>query len=92
MFQTISPVDNSVYVERRLATRTEIDKTLSTARQAHREWQALPLANRAALCSRMVDAFVAKKDAIAEEITWQMGRLPVIRRLKCFASRNAPAI
>lgn len=74
MFQTISPVDNSVYVERRLATRTEIDKTLSTARQAHREWQALPLANRAALCSRMVDAFVAKKDAIAEEITWQMGR------------------
>ncbi|MCL4876333.1 MAG: aldehyde dehydrogenase family protein [Anaerolineae bacterium] len=74
MFQTISPVDNSVYVERRLATRTEIDKTLSAARQAHREWQALPLANRAALCSRMVDAFVAKKDAIAEEITWQMGR------------------
>jgi acyl-CoA reductase-like NAD-dependent aldehyde dehydrogenase len=74
MFQTISPVDNSVYVERRLATRAEIDKVLSAARQAHHEWQTLSLADRAALCSRMVDAFVAKKDAIAEEITWQMGR------------------
>lgn len=74
MFQTISPVDNSVYVERRLATRAEIDKALSAARQAHHEWQTLSLADRATLCSRMVDAFVAKKDAIAEEITWQMGR------------------
>lgn len=74
MFQTISPVDSRVYVERETVTESEINAILALARQAQAEWRALPLAERARLCSQMVDAFVAQKDGIAEEITWQMGR------------------
>ncbi|MFQ5785373.1 MAG: aldehyde dehydrogenase family protein [Alphaproteobacteria bacterium] len=71
---TISPIDGSVYVERRLASDGEIDAALDRARAAQREWKATPLAERAAMLTRAVDAFVARKPEIAEEITRQMGR------------------
>lgn len=74
MFQTISPVDGSIYVERALPTASDIDNVLTRARQAQHRWKALSITERAVFCHRMVDAFVANKDAIAKEITWQMGR------------------
>lgn len=72
--QTISPIDNSVYVKRDHASRDAINQALESAQDAQKIWKATPLAERQELCSRAVDAFVAKKDAIAEEICWQMGR------------------
>ncbi len=72
--QTISPIDNSVYVERDYATQAEIDQTLDLAQTAQPAWKATPLVERKALCTKMVDAFVGKKNDIAEEICWQMGR------------------
>jgi acyl-CoA reductase-like NAD-dependent aldehyde dehydrogenase len=72
--KTITPVDGSVYVERRLATEKEVDSALTAARRAQQEWKRVPIDERVKLCSAMVDAFVAKKDEIAEEISWQMGR------------------
>src|SRR5579862_5930008 len=74
MFQTITPVDGSVYVERELATHAEIDRVLTAASAAQHGWKALTVAERAAYCTRMVDAFVADKARIAVELTWQMGR------------------
>ncbi len=74
MQQTISPVDGRVYVERPLGSAREIGQTLATAVKAQRGWQQLGVAGRCALLSRAVDAFVAHRDAIATEITWQMGR------------------
>jgi acyl-CoA reductase-like NAD-dependent aldehyde dehydrogenase len=74
MQQTISPVDGRVYVERPLGGAREIEQALTAAVSARRDWQQLGVAGRCALLSRAVDAFVANRDAIAEEITWQMGR------------------
>jgi acyl-CoA reductase-like NAD-dependent aldehyde dehydrogenase len=70
----ITPVDGSVYVERPLAGPSEIDAVLTRGREAAAAWRQVPLARRQELCSRAVDAFVAKKAEIAEEISWQMGR------------------
>ena len=72
--KTISPVDGSVYVERPLAGSGEIDRTLSAAVSAQAAWKRTPLSERAALLGPAVDAFVAKRDAIAGELSWQMGR------------------
>jgi acyl-CoA reductase-like NAD-dependent aldehyde dehydrogenase len=72
--RTVTPVDGSVYVERPLATEAEVDAALSRAAAAQREWRAVPLAERMAVCARVVDAFVARRDEIAREISWQMGR------------------
>ncbi|MFP6730488.1 MAG: aldehyde dehydrogenase family protein [Alphaproteobacteria bacterium] len=72
--KTISPVDDSVYVERPLASQSEIDNALDAAVAGQREWRAMSVAERAALLTSAVDAFIAAKDGIALEITWQMGR------------------
>ena len=79
--KTISPIDGSVIVTRPLATRAQVAQTLERARTAQRAFRRMPLAERAALCTRMVDAFVAKGPEIAQEITLQMGR----------PSRHAPS-
>lgn len=73
-FQTITPVNGAVYAERAYATTTAIAKTLAAARHAKAVWKRTPLADRAALCTRFVEAFASKKAEIAEEISWQMGR------------------
>jgi acyl-CoA reductase-like NAD-dependent aldehyde dehydrogenase len=73
-FRTISPVDGRPYVERAYATQDQIAAALRQAATAHAEWRRVPIAERARLLGKAVDAFVANKDKIAEEISWQMGR------------------
>ena len=72
--QCISPVDGSVYVERQSADSAEIQQVLSAAESAQKSWKKIPVAERMALCSKAVDSFVARRDEIASELTWQMGR------------------
>jgi acyl-CoA reductase-like NAD-dependent aldehyde dehydrogenase len=74
MLKTVSPVDGREFVTRPLATAAEIEAALAAARKAKEGWRRTPLAERIAALTRMVDAMVAGKDAIAEELTWQMGR------------------
>lgn len=73
-FQTISPVDGSVYVERQYADVAQIESTLAQAKQAQNAWKSTSLAERAALCEKVVQYFEKHADAISEELTWQMGR------------------
>jgi acyl-CoA reductase-like NAD-dependent aldehyde dehydrogenase len=72
--QTISPVDGRIYIERPLADDAAINRTLDAAVAAQRGWAQVPLAERVAVLTKAVDAFVARADGIATEITWQMGR------------------
>src|SRR5580700_6870183 len=72
--KTISPVDGRIYVERPLESAAGIDRALELSRGAQRAWGALPLAKRCEVLKQAVDAFVAKTNEIAAEITWQMGR------------------
>jgi len=71
---TISPIDGSVYVERSYTSTNDIQATLTAAKLAQQSWKKIPLSERKVLCSKAIDAFVAKKDEIAQEICWQMGR------------------
>ncbi len=70
----LSPVDGRPFAERPLATDRDVERSLSAARTATRMWSVTSLEDRMAACTRFVDAFGARRDAIAEEITWQMGR------------------
>ena len=72
--KTVTPIDGSVYVERKLATAAEIAAALAAARKAQAAWRTVGVAERQRLLSKAVDAFVGKKDQIAEEITRQIGR------------------
>jgi len=72
--KTLSPVDGSLYCERALARADEINAVLGRAAHAQRAWRNVPIAERAALCSRFCDQFESRRDALALELTWQMGR------------------
>jgi acyl-CoA reductase-like NAD-dependent aldehyde dehydrogenase len=73
-FQTISPIDNSVYVERAFTDGKAIEQTLAAAKSAQKAWQATSVTERAAICQKVVDYFVEHADAVGEELTYQMGR------------------
>ena len=72
--KTITPVDNSVYVERPYNTAAEVQAVLSAAQKAQQAWRLTPVAERARILSKAVDIFLTRKDQHAEEITRQMGR------------------
>jgi acyl-CoA reductase-like NAD-dependent aldehyde dehydrogenase len=74
MLRTISPIDNSVYVERTLATAAEIEAAVVHAREAQRHWRGVPVAERAKVLLRFCDEFERRAEEIALELTWQMGR------------------
>ena len=72
--KTITPIDDSVLVERPYASASDIRRAIEAAASAQKAWKQVPVTERQNILTRAVDAFVAKKDVIAEEITRQMGR------------------
>ena len=72
--RVVSPVDGSVFAEIALATDREVDAVLSRAARVHRTWAGTPLAERGAICERMVRWMLDRADAIGTELTWQIGR------------------
>ena len=47
-FKVISPIDGSVYLERPLGSRADVDKALTRATRAQKEWASVPLEERIA--------------------------------------------
>jgi len=74
MLRTISPVDNSVLVERPLQTAADIDAALTRAKAAQKSWRSVPMAEKQALMLKFMEALIAKADEIGVELTRQMGR------------------
>ena len=72
--KTITPVDGTVYCERELTGDAGLDELLERAVAASRAWRDTDLATRAAICRRFCDAFESRREEIARELTWQMGR------------------
>src|SRR5215467_3015356 len=75
--QTISPIDGSIYAERRLATPQEIENALAKAVTSQAAWKRVPITDRAAMCRRTLDYLLERADQIGEELTRQMGR-PIV--------------
>ncbi len=71
---TRSPIDDSIYVTRELASDKLIITTLEDATNAQKLWRKTSLQERKAICLKMVDCFVANEDEIAEQLCWMMGR------------------
>jgi len=72
--KVVSPIDGSIYYEREMHTQKDIDAALSSATKAQDEWRKLSIAERKEYLEKFIVAFEKNKDAISEELTWQMGR------------------
>tara|TARA_Y100001970_G_scaffold115112_1_gene143481 strand:+ start:5808 stop:7187 length:1380 start_codon:yes stop_codon:yes gene_type:complete len=74
MLKTITPIDNSVYVERPYANAIEIETALESSYQTKINWKNTSLDERKKLISKFVDSFLANNKEIEEELCKQMGR------------------
>ncbi len=75
--KTITPIDGSIYAERELASGRQIEEALARAVTAQQSWKHTPVAERTAVCKRMLDWLLERADQIGEELTWQIGR-PIV--------------
>ena len=46
MLKTITPIDNSIYVEREYASTQEIENTLTTSKKVFSDWRKASLQQR----------------------------------------------
>ena len=70
----ISPVDGREVVRRASSSAAEIETAVAAARKAQAEWKRVPVAERARILSKAIDAMLAMREEIAPELAWQMGR------------------
>ena len=73
MFQTITPIDNSVLLERKY-DNNKIEETIGNSLKAQKEWEGLKIQERVSLLREFVANFLSKEEQIVEEITKQIGR------------------
>ncbi len=73
-FKTITPIDNSVYLEEDYHTQKDIDETLKKAKAAQREWAKTAISKRSEYITKFLDALLGKSEDIAKELSYQMGR------------------
>lgn len=73
-FQTVSPVDNSIYYKGVLADGNKIEETLATAQKTNEAWKNTTISERTIICQKVVEYFLNNADEVGEELSWQMGR------------------
>ncbi len=74
MLKTITPINNTVYVERAYANESEIESALELSNQAKTIWKNTILDERKRLLLKFVESFLSNNEEIEEELCRQMGR------------------
>ncbi|KAG0232667.1 hypothetical protein BGW41_001757 [Actinomortierella wolfii] len=73
-FSVITPVDSTEYKTLPLSTSEEVQAAATRAHEAFQEWSRTPVAKRVEIGRRFLECFGSRKDELAKEITYQMGR------------------
>ena len=58
MLKTITPIDNSIYVEREYASSDEIENVLSLSKKSFQQWKQTTLSERKKVVTLFVDNFL----------------------------------
>ena len=74
MLQTITPIDNSIYVEREYASPQMIENTLEKSKNVYENWKQFNLKERKIIVSKFVENFLKNNKEIEEQLCRQMGR------------------
>jgi len=72
--KTITPIDNSVYLERPLSTQTEIDNVIENSKKSFQSWKSTSIDDRIKIINKFIDNLIALKPEVSKEICWQIGR------------------
>ena len=72
--KTITPIDNSVYIERPLSTQNEIDNVIENSKKSFQSWKSTSIDDRIKIINKFIDNLIALKPEVSKEICWQIGR------------------
>jgi len=73
MQKTITPIDNTLYIERKYDS-DKIEETINSSMSAQTAWADLDIKERVKLLSNFVEDFLSREDIICEELCRQVGR------------------
>ena len=74
MLKTITPIDNSILVERNYANDDEIETVLENAKEARNIWKETSLKERKEIVGNFVRSFLSNDKEIVENLCKQIGR------------------
>ena len=74
MLKTITPIDNTIYVEREYASNDDIERTLSRSKKSFQIWSQTSLDERKKIILLFVENFLKNNEEIEEQLCRQMGR------------------
>ena len=74
MIKTITPIDNTIFVERNFASNTEVEDALENSLIARKNWSNTPLVERKNLVSKFVNSFLSNQEEVIETLCKQIGR------------------
>ena len=72
--KTITPINNSVYIERPIASDNEINEILEKSHKNFSEWKNTSIDERKVILNKFINNLISLKDEISKEICWQIGR------------------
>ena len=90
MQKTITPINNSLYLERPYLENSEIDKTIDTSVRAFKEWRQTTVQERIQVVNKFIDNLINLGEEVKKEICWQIGR-PIsqcVSELRGFEERS----
>ena len=73
MQKTITPIDNTLYIERNY-DGAKIEEAINNSMKAQKAWTDLDIKERVRLLSNFVEDFLSRSDLICEELSRQIGR------------------
>ena len=73
MQKTITPIDNTLYIEREYHSN-KIEQTINNSMKAQKDWVNLNVNERVKLLKNFVEDFLSRADVIGEELSRQIGR------------------
>ena len=72
--KTITPIDNSVYLERSLSSDDEINDILDKSKKSSILWKNTTINDRIIIINKFIDNLLNLNNEVSKEICWQMGR------------------
>ena len=72
--KTITPIDNSVYIERPLSSDNEINDILDKSKRSFISWKNTSIDDRIIIINKFIDNLLNFNAEVSKEICWQIGR------------------
>ena len=74
MQKTITPINNTLYLERPHLTSSEIDKKIENSSKAFKQWSLTSIQERIEVINKFINNLLNLNDEVKKEICWQIGR------------------